>query len=125
MAYAEGMVLDWTSGKLAEGLGCYRREEFFATHEHWELVWLKAVEPEKSFLQALIQVAAAFHHWQRGNGTGTVSLLRRALNRLEACPGEFGGIEVAALRVEIGAWLRGIAWEGASLPPRFPQILPF
>ena len=67
LAYAEGTMLDLTSRELAEGLGCYQREAFFATHEHWELVWLETEEPEKSFVQALIQVAAAFHHWQRGN----------------------------------------------------------
>lgn len=124
MAYAGGMNLDWTVGELAEGIGCYRREEFFATHEHWELVWLELGEPEKSFLQALIQVAAAFHHWQRGNGAGTVSLLRRALRRLEARPAEFGGIDVAGLRVEVAAWLRGLEGEGGSLPSDFARIHP-
>ncbi len=41
-----------------------------------------AEEPEKTFLQGLIQVAAAFHHFQRGNCAGTISLLRSALRRL-------------------------------------------
>jgi uncharacterized protein len=54
--------LDWSCGELAEGLRCYRAEEFFLAHEHWEGVWLKAQEPEKTFLQALIQTTAAFHH---------------------------------------------------------------
>jgi len=30
-------------------------------------VWLKAIEPDKTFLQGLIQITAALHHWQRGN----------------------------------------------------------
>jgi len=117
-------MLDWTCGELAEGLSCYIREEFFATHEHWELVWLEAEEPEKSFVQALIQVAAAFHHWQRGNQAGTVSLLQRALRRLQMSPAMFGGIEVEILRVDVVAWLKGIQGESSSLPRESPQILP-
>src|SRR6266704_5835360 len=89
------MKLDWSGGGLAEGLRCYRKEEFFAAHEHWEGVWLGSQEPEKTFLQAVIQVAAAFHHLQRGNPEGGRSLLRRALRRLGAYPASFGGIAVA------------------------------
>jgi uncharacterized protein len=51
---------------------------FFEAHEHWESVWLTAQGPEKTFLQALIQVAASFHHFHRGNRLGSVSLLRSA-----------------------------------------------
>jgi predicted metal-dependent hydrolase len=102
------MGLDWSCGELAEGLACYGRGEFFETHEHWEIAWLTLEEPEKSFVQALIQVAAAFHHWQAGNATGTASLLGRALRRLELCPDGFGGIAVRALCGEISAWLRVI-----------------
>lgn len=113
-------MLDWQSGELAEGLACYRRQEFFAAHEHWELVWLRLDEPEKSFLQAIIQITAAFHHWQRGEADGTVSLLRRVQRRLAACPAEFGGIAVEKLRAEIAEWLRGI--ESGNAPEIFPGI---
>ena len=46
------MALDWSCGALAEGLRCYRNEEFFLAHEHWEAIWLHCEEPEKTFLQA-------------------------------------------------------------------------
>ncbi|MGA8041663.1 MAG: DUF309 domain-containing protein, partial [Terracidiphilus sp.] len=49
-------LLDWTRGPLAEGLACYHLGEFFLAHEHWEAVWLTLRQPEKNFLQALIQV---------------------------------------------------------------------
>jgi predicted metal-dependent hydrolase len=114
--------LDWSSGALAEGLRCYRAEEFFLAHEHWEEVWLKAEEPEKSFLQALIQTAAAFHHLQRGNRRGTASLLRAALRRLEPFAVYFGGVMVRSLREEIGAWLQALEAGDAPLDRPFPQI---
>jgi predicted metal-dependent hydrolase len=120
-AYAEGVKLDWKSGALAEGLGCYRRAEFFEAHEHWELVWLELEEPEKSFLQAMIQTTAAFHHFQAGNYAGAASLLRRAARRMEDCPAEFGGVDVGALREEIRAWVAALESESAA-PARTPEI---
>lgn len=116
------MTFDWSRGALAEGLRCYGAEEFFLTHEHWESVWLKAQQPEKDVLQALIQIAAAFHHLQRGNPQGTESLLRAALRRLEPFSISFEGIGVRALREEIGAWLRELEVGEAPFALPFPRI---
>src|SRR6266849_11099605 len=55
----KGMSLDWTQRDLHEGLRCFNSGAFFEAHEHWESVWLAAQEPEKTFLQGLIQVAAS------------------------------------------------------------------
>jgi len=118
------MALDWSCGALAEGLACYRRSEFFLAHEHWESVWLGLEEPEKSFLQALIQVAAAFHHLQSGNFVGALSLLRRALRRLESRPARFGGIALAPLRTEVRAWLQELEDTGAARTQPSPRPFP-
>jgi predicted metal-dependent hydrolase len=91
------MEFDWSDGALAEGLRLYDSGEFFAAHEHWEMVWLRSPEPEKTFLQGLIQVTAAFHHLQRGNRLGTALLLQAALRRIDAYPPAFGGISVTLL----------------------------
>jgi predicted metal-dependent hydrolase len=99
------MSLDWSCGALAEGLRCYESGEFFLAHEHWESVWLKCEEPEKTLLQALIQITAAFHHSQRKNLKGAASLLRGALRRLESYPASYEGIEVEAVRESVSAWL--------------------
>ena len=124
IAYSESVPLDWNCRSLAEGLACYRKGEFFQAHEHWEAVWLTLEEPEKSFLQALIQVTAAFHHLAAGNSAGTASLLRRALRRLELCPSHFGGIAVTPLSAEISEWLRMIESGERSVPAAHPQIRP-
>ena len=124
IAYAEGVSLDWKCGALAEGLACYRNAKFFLAHEDWESVWLTLEEPEKSFLQALIQMTAAFHHLQAGNSAGAVSLLRRALRRFELCSACFGGIAVASLCTETYEWLRVIESGTPSMPSGFPQIYP-
>ncbi len=118
------MTLDWNSGSLAEGLRCYREASFFDAHEHWESVWLTLDGQEKRFLQALIQITAAFHHLQRGNRAGTASLLRRAHLRLSHCPAVFGGIEVAPLREEVSAWILRIENEPSADIAACPRIGP-
>ncbi len=119
----QGMILDWNRGALAEGLECYRREAFFAAHEHWESVWLQSEEPEKTFLQALIQTTAAFHHLQRRNTAGAISLLQAALRRLEPYPAVFAGIAVAPFRDALRWWLQALARKDDPLRDPFPQIV--
>ena len=116
------MSLDWTQGDLREGLCCFHSGAFFEAHEHWESVWLAAQEPEKTFLQGLIQVAASFHHFQRGNYAGTISLLRSASGRLAVYPEAFAGVAVAPLRVTIRLWLDALETPIHSPLPPFPQL---
>ena len=116
------MAFDWKSGALAEGVRCYRDQEFWHAHEHWESVWLRLQEPEKTFLQSLIQISAAFHHLRNGNMRGTISLLRRALARLEPYPASFGGVDLAQLRRDAGEWLQALESCEERQPASFPQI---
>ncbi len=114
-------MLDWESAELAEGLACYCRQDFFDAHEHWENVWRASVEPEKTFLQSLIHMAAAFHHFQRKNPIGAERQLRRALGKLECYPERFGGVAVEDVRESVRAWLRAIE-TGATGEMPFPRI---
>jgi predicted metal-dependent hydrolase len=116
------MPFDWTQGALAEGLRCYCNQEFFNAHEHWEGVWLKCDEPDKTFLQALIQITAAFHHLHRGNPVGTASLLTTALRRLDGYPAEYGGVAVEQLRASIRAWLDVIGLDTGPGELPLPKI---
>jgi predicted metal-dependent hydrolase len=120
--FAAPMSLDWTHGELNEGLRCFHSGAFFEAHEHWESVWLAAQEPERTFLQGLIQVAASFHHFQRGNCAGTISLLRSALRRLDGYPGTFAGIAVTPLRAAVRLWLEALETVPQSSPPPLPQL---
>ncbi len=116
------MKLIWTEGELGEGLRSYRAREFFAAHEHWEGVWLASKEPEKTFLQGLIQVAAAFHHLQRGNRRGTRSLLQRARLRLERYRGYSTGVDVTSFCKEIDEWLQMLEAGSAMKDRDYPQL---
>ncbi len=114
--------LDWKSGPLAEGLACFRNAEFFLAHEHWESAWLTLEGSEKRFLQAMIQVTVALHHHQSGNRAGALSLLTRALRKLEPLPPSCGGIALAPFRAALKDWLCFLDTGAASNPSPIPEI---
>jgi uncharacterized protein len=116
------MAFDWSTGELAEGLQCYRNQDFFLAHEHWEAIWLQLHGQEKTFLQGLIQTTAAFHHVQRKNRVGGASLLLGALRRLDPLPHDFGGIDVDALRKNLRVWLKELEQLEPGPPIPFPEI---
>jgi uncharacterized protein len=118
------MEFDWTQGALAEGLRRYDAGEFFTAHEAWETVWLEAQEPDKTFLQGLIQVTAAFHHLQRNNPLGAARLLHAALRRLERYPEGFGGIAVTVLCCDIRERIQAVSANEPARELARARILP-
>ena len=57
---------------------------------------------EKTFLQGIIQIAAAFHHYQRGQFARTRSLLEAGLGRLDASPATIARIALEPLAAREG-----------------------
>jgi predicted metal-dependent hydrolase len=88
-----------------QGLDAFNSARFYDAHEHWEEVWLKTPNPEKMFLQGLIQIAAAFHHHSRANLLGTRNLLREGLLKLDRFPEIYGDLEIETLRITVREWL--------------------
>jgi hypothetical protein len=116
------MILDWTTGPLAEGLHLYDSGQYFTAHEAWETVWLAAPEPERTFLQGLIQVTAAFEHLKRNNNQlGATRLLTAALRRLTPYQPHFGNIDLDLLRTDLRDCLVSLA---AHIAPAPARILP-
>jgi predicted metal-dependent hydrolase len=83
--------------QFQRGVELFNAGKFFEAHEAWEEIWLAESEPEKTFVQGLIQVAAAFHHRQRGNRKGMDSLLEAGLAKLEQFPERHRGIAAGQL----------------------------
>jgi len=103
------------------GIKLFNRAAFFEAHEVLEDVWRAAPEPEKKFLQGLIQIAVALHHHGNGNLVGTRSLLGRAVRNLSGYPENFGGIELARLLHSVAQWQGALA-EGTPVPS-LPRLL--
>src|SRR5258708_23808093 len=79
-----------------EGLDRFNGRRFWDAHESWETIWLVAESDVEQFLQGLIQLAAAYHHIQRGTLRGAPRLFDAALRRLAAFPAGFSGLDRAS-----------------------------
>src|SRR6202163_2712152 len=92
------MSINKQQEKFRRGVEQFNTRLFFEAHETWEEIWLASPEPEKTFLQGIIQIAAAFHHYGRGNTRGTRTLLEAGLRRLERFPDLHNELALEALR---------------------------
>ena len=115
------------TGQFRKGVALFNARQFFEAHEVWEELWLVEPEPEKTFLQGLIQLAAAYHHHGRGNKRGTQSLLAAGLAKLGRFPDYHRGVALAELRAEAKDWAK-ISSDGGDLearrPPRIRPVVP-
>jgi len=111
---------------FALGLQLFNSAQFFAAHEILEDVWRAAPPAERKFLQGLIQVAVALHHYGNGNLAGASSVLRRAARNLGAYPDGFRGVALPPLLRSLEDWQLAIDIDfdndkGSSAPP-LPKI---
>lgn len=90
---------------VRRGLLLFNHGLFFACHEFLEEVWRSAPEEERGFYHGLIQVAAAFYHYEKGNLRGAKVLLQRALDKLGDYGPSYLGVDLDDLRRELSHWL--------------------
>jgi predicted metal-dependent hydrolase len=107
-----------------EGIHDFNSRKFWEAHEAWETLWLSAESDLEQFLQGLIQVAAAYHHVQRGTYRGAPRLFAAGLKRLDAFPLVHCGldrtdVDAAARRHQ--AWLESGAQEPLE-PSEYPEL---
>jgi uncharacterized protein len=105
-----------------EGIALFDQHRFFEAHEVLEDVWRVAPEPERRFLQGLIQVAVALHHHSRGNPVGCRSLLERARRNLSGYPEQHGGLDLAALLRSLDEWRTAL--DQGHPTPAYPRLRP-
>jgi len=110
-----------TADLFQRGIDQFNRREFFESHESWEVIWLAAPEPDKTFLQGIIQVAAALHHYHRGNRAGAQSLLRRGLKKMERFPADYRSLNLEEIRAACRQW-RTFLSGSSSHTPEVPAI---
>src|SRR2546428_12668391 len=67
-------VAEWSvdSELYLRGIKLFNSAAFFGAHEVLEDVWRAAPEPERKFLQGVIQVAVALYHHGNGNLVGAI-----------------------------------------------------
>ncbi len=85
---------------LRAGIAQFNGWRFYDCHETLEDIWLAEEAEVASFYQALIKLAAGFHHLLRGNYRGAISLWAGGLSLLRAFPQCCLGVDVARLATE-------------------------
>ena len=108
------------SSEYLHAIGLFNRAEFFEAHEALEDIWRASPEPEKKFLQGLIQIAVGLHHYGNGNVVGARSLLARAARNLASYPESFGGIHMTQLLNRVAEWQLALG-DNRPAPP-FPKL---
>jgi uncharacterized protein len=108
--------------KFERGLAHFNAREFFEAHEVWEELWLVEAAPENTFLQGIIQIAAAFHHYRRGNTDGAETLLAAGIVKITRFPADHRGLAILELREEAKAWARALGERQRPGDERLPSI---
>ncbi|MBC7542986.1 MAG: DUF309 domain-containing protein [Candidatus Sericytochromatia bacterium] len=90
-----------THSEFARGLDAFNDQAFFECHDILEGLWLVAPPDWRPFYQGIIQAAAAFVHWQRGETTGIVKLLDSALTKLAPYEPLAMGLDVSNFRLQL------------------------
>src|SRR5437899_10428206 len=94
---------------IQEGIRLFNDEYFFEAHEVLEDVWKQEHGEPRLFLQGLIQISAAYHHYQNGNLVGAATLLQRGADKIRKYPARYLGIDAAGLVAGVEADRRASA----------------
>jgi len=113
--------LDPGSPAYQRGVALLNHGEFFEAHEVLEDLWRATSEPDRKFLQGLIQVAVAFHHRSCGNLVGFRSVLARACRNLSTYPNVYQRVDLAALLSSLEEW-QAVGEDDASTPLQLPAV---
>ena len=85
--------------KLAREL--FNNEKYWKTHEVLEAVWKHTYGDERDLLNGLILVAAALVHYQKGEQGICISIMNRALAKLNKSHGRYHDINIDSLKREV------------------------
>lgn len=83
---------------IKEAVGYFDAERYWECHETLEGLWRVKAGDEKSFLQGLILLCAAYVHHQKGEDTVALSVLGRAIPKLEYPERSYRGLDAIGIR---------------------------
>lgn len=102
------------------GAALFNAGLFFECHEWFEGVWKATRGEARDFYHGIVQVAAAFYHYEKRNLHGGRTLLGKGLARLAGYPARYLGVELDRLRRDLERW--AAHFEGDPRPADYPRI---
>lgn len=68
---------------IRHGIELFNAQKYWECHEELENAWIEDPTSSRHITWAIIQVAVALYHYQRGNLIGAKSMLRKAKEKLD------------------------------------------
>ena len=85
--------------KMAREL--FNNEKYWKTHEVLEGTWKHTQGHERALLNGIILVAAALVHYQKGEQAICISIMKRALVKLNNAYGNYHDIDIDSLKTQV------------------------
>lgn len=86
---------------IAQSVHLFNEEKYWSAHEILESVWKLSRGNEKDLLNGIILLSAAFVHDEKNEPDICISILKRALKKLESSSGIYYGIQVDEMKNRI------------------------
>lgn len=83
---------------IKEGIFFFNNERYWECHEVFESVWNNCYGGEKDLIHGIILIAAALVHFQKNEDKICLSILGRALVKLENANGRYHKIDIDGIR---------------------------
>ena len=94
--------------RLREAVDQFNQGDWYASHDGFEALWHETLEPDRTVLQGILQIAVAHLHRERGNLRGATMLLGEGLGRLSPCGDGAMGFDLALLRINSAQYLEAL-----------------
>ncbi len=107
------------------GVTQFNQGQFYECHDTLEALWIEAIEPDKTFYQAILQLAVAFYHLGNHNWQGAVTLLGEGLGRLSRYPEVYAEIRVDQLIKDVVTILKYLQQGGPGQVTQIRQGLSY
>lgn len=112
-----------TGEDVRRGAALFNGRLFFECHEYLEGIWKATSGPEKGFFHGIVQVAAAFYHFEKENWHGATTLMSKGTQKLSKYPDSFLGVNLHAFRRALKSWAGYFADPaGRRRPGDYPRL---
>lgn len=120
-----------------KGIAEFQTGDFYPCHDSLEALWMDATEPDKTFIQGILQLAVACYHLSNGNERGAMILLGEGINRLQGYRPVYETIDVTTLVYSSSVLLsciqgmdtpslsRIVEWMNAAMSPHELRLAEF
>tara|TARA_B100001121_G_C18640045_1_gene598705 strand:- start:196 stop:555 length:360 start_codon:yes stop_codon:yes gene_type:complete len=110
--------------RFPQALDLFNSGAWYEAHDAFEEIWHEQIDPERKLIQAIVQIAVAHVHLERGNTRGATILLGEGIGRLKPSLPTALGLDLMTLHKVVADRLSALQ-SGADpelLPP--PRLLP-